>query len=391
MVSEGARGCQMMQKGARECQEVQKGARGCQMVPESPRGCQRVPDGDRGCQRVSEGARGCQMVPESARGCQRVPDGARGCQMVPEGAGGCQRGQIGTVVAPGLGKTSDLIFATVSIAGVEVVALLDTGATTSCCRWEWHQKWKDHLGAMIKSKVRIIGVGPDPIKIKGLTRPLTLHWDGVGGKFQLMILTALTDVDVVLGMDILSQFDVKIDFKKQVARPAREACTPLEPAKTVGLLLNNPAFTLMGKIPVKEEEVEEVVKGVLRQGHRKVHRVWMASDIKTKTKEKREDRKIVRESSMPWNQAGYKAQLQKDLKDIRQKFSRVLGQDLDKSGNPFVEATGPVKRIEESVLVDLCMQRSGRRGSGCDAPNQLTDFLNHLMDFEKRLRDFPLP
>ena len=47
---------------------------------------------------------------------------------------------------------------------------------------------------MIKSKVRIMGVCPDPIRIKGLTKPLTLHWDGVGGKFQLMILTALTDV-----------------------------------------------------------------------------------------------------------------------------------------------------------------------------------------------------
>ena len=126
---------------------------------------------------------------------------------------------------------------------------------------------------MIKSKVRIIGVGPDPIKIKGLTRPLTLHWDGVGGKFQLMILTALTDMDVVLGMDVLSQFDVKIDFKKQVARPAREACTPLEPAKVVGLFLNNPGFTFKGKIPVKEEGVEEVAKGVLRPCYREVHRV----------------------------------------------------------------------------------------------------------------------
>ena len=266
MVSEGARGCQMMQKGARECQKVPEDARGCQMVPESARGCQRVPDGDKWCQRVPEGVSGCQMVPESARGCQRVPDGARGCQMVPEGARGYQRGQIGMVVAPGLGKTSDLFFVTVSIAGVEVVALVDTGATTSCCRWEWYQKWQDHLGALIKSKVRIIGVGPDPIKIKGLTRPLTLHWYGVGGKFQLMILTALTDVDVVLGMDVLSQFDVKIDFKKQVASPAREPCAPLKPAKTVGLLLNNPAFTFKGKIPVKEEGVEEVVKGARRQG-----------------------------------------------------------------------------------------------------------------------------
>ena len=304
---------------------------------------------------------------------------------MPDDAKGCHRGQIGTVVALALGKASELFFVTVSIAGVEVVVLVDTGATTSCCKWEWYQKWKDHLGALIKSKVRVIVVGHDPIKVKGLTKPLTLHWDGVGGKFQLMIMTALTDVDV------LSQFDVKIDFKKQVASPAREPCTPLEPAKTVGLLLNNPAFTFKGKIPVKEEEVEEVVKGVPRQGHREVHRVWMASDIKTKTKDKRKDRKIVRESSMPWNKAGYKAQLQKDLEDIRQKFNRVLGQDLDKSNNSLVEAAGPVKCIEGSVLVDLCMQRSGRRGSGCDAPKTSDGFPKSSEGFRKASEGFPTP
>ena len=70
---------------------------------------------------------------------------------------------------------------------------------------------------------------------------------------------------------------------------------------------------------------------------------------------------------MLWDQAGYKAQLQKDLKDIRQKLSRVLGKDLD---NSFVEATSPVKCIEGGVLVNLCMQRSGKRGSGCNAPNE---------------------
>ena len=330
-------------------------------------------------------------MPDGTRECQRVPDGDSGCQIVPDGTRGCQRDQIGTVDAPGLGKASDLIFVTVSIAGVEVVALVDTGATTSCCRWEWYQKWKDHLGAVIKSKVRIIGVGPDPIKIKGLTRPLTLHWDGVGGKFQLMILTALTDVDVVLGMDVLSQLDVKIDFKKQVARPAREACTLLEPAKTVGLLLNNPGFTFKGKIPVKEEGVEEVVKGVLRQGHREVHRVWMASERKMKTKEKRKDRRIVRESSMPWDKAGYKAQLQRDLKDIQHKLSQVLGKDLAKSDNSFVEATSPVKCLEGGVLVDLCMQRSGKRGSGCDAPKSADRFPNSSDGCSKSSEGCPIP
>ena len=109
------------------------------------------------------------MVSEDARGCQRVPDGTNGFQVVPVSTRECQKDQVRTVVAPGLGKSSDLIFVTVSIVGVEVVALVDTGATTSCCRWEWYQQWKDHLGDVIKLKVRIMGVGPDPINIKGLT------------------------------------------------------------------------------------------------------------------------------------------------------------------------------------------------------------------------------
>ena len=160
---------------------------------------------------------------------------------------------------------------------------------------------------------------------------------------------------------------------------------------TVGLLLNNPGFTFKGKIPVKEEGVEEVAKGVLRQAYREVHRVWMASERKIKTKDKREDHKIVQESSMPWNQAGYKAQLQKDLKDIRQKLSRVLGQDLAKSDNLFVEATSPVNCIEGGVLVDLCMQRSGKRGSGCDAPKSADRFPRSADGSFKASKGFPTP
>ena len=88
------------------------------------------------------------MVPDSARRCQRVPDGARGCQTVPEGARGCQRGQIGTFVAPVSDKASQLIVVKVTIAGVEVAALVDTGTTAPCCRWGWYQKWKSNLGSL---------------------------------------------------------------------------------------------------------------------------------------------------------------------------------------------------------------------------------------------------
>ena len=115
----------------------------------------------------------------------------------------------------------------------------------------------------------------------------------------------------------------------------------------------------------------------------------MASERKMKTKDKRKDRRIVRKSSMQWNQADYKAQLQKDLKDIRQKLSRVLGQDLAKSDNSFEEATSPVNCIEGGILVDLCMQRSSKRGSGCNAPMRLIDFLHQLMGLLSLLRDCP--
>ena len=35
-----------------------------------------------------------------------------------------------------------------------------------------------------------------------------------------------------------------------------------------------------------------------------------------------------------------------------------------------VDAAGPDRHIEGSILVDLCVQRSGERGSGCDAPSE---------------------
>ena len=56
-----------------------------------------------------------------------------------------------------------------------------------------------------------------------------------------------------------------------------------------------------------------------------------------------------------------------------------------------MEATGPVKCIEGSVLVDLCMQRSGRRGSGCDAPKAADGFPKSFEGFPKASEGFPTP
>ena len=73
----------------------------------------------------------------------------------------------------------------------------------------------------------VVGVGNVPVEVKGLTKPLSLHWDNVEGQCQLMVLTTLTDVDVILGMDALSQFSVKVNCKEQTASPTQECCTSL--------------------------------------------------------------------------------------------------------------------------------------------------------------------
>ena len=73
----------------------------------------------------------------------------------------------------------------------------------------------------------VVGVGNVPVEVKGLSQPLSLQWDGVESQCQLMVLTTLTDVDVILGMDVLSQFGIRIDCKKQTASPAQEYCTSL--------------------------------------------------------------------------------------------------------------------------------------------------------------------
>ena len=72
------------------------------------------------------------------------------------------------------------------------------------------------------------------------------------------------------------------------------------------------------------------------------------------------------------------------LKVIREKWSvhqgrirvQILGdaKDLPSELRAIVEATGPDDYIEGSVLVDLCTQRSGQRGNGCDAPNTSEEF-----------------
>ena len=124
-------------------------------------------------------------------------------------------------MAPVLNKSSPLVIAEVTIAGVKVVALIDTGAMSSCCRRGWYNQWKTHLGPLKQTDTLVIGVGNVPVELKGVTKSLELEWDSVTNHCELMVLSTLEDVDVILGMDIIARLDVQISgrSKEAILRP----------------------------------------------------------------------------------------------------------------------------------------------------------------------------
>ena len=128
-------------------------------------------------------------------------------------------------MAPVLDKSSPLVTAEVTIAGVKVVALIDTGATSSCCRWGWYDQWKSHLGPLRQTNTLVIGVGNVPVELKGVTQVLELEWDSVIDHCEMMVLSTLEDVDVILGMDIISRLDVQISGRSKDATPRPESVT----------------------------------------------------------------------------------------------------------------------------------------------------------------------
>ena len=148
-------------------------------------------------------------------------------------------------MAPVLDKSSPLVTAEVMIAGVKVVALIDTGATSSCCRWGWYDQWKGQLGPLKQTSTLLIGVGNVPVELKGVTQVLELEWDSVIDPCEMMVLSTLEDVDIILGMDIISRLDVQISGRSKDVTPRPESVTSevLKVSQKVVIPLANHIFS----------------------------------------------------------------------------------------------------------------------------------------------------
>ena len=64
-----------------------------------------------------------------------------------------------------------------------------------------------------------------PVELKGITQVLELEWDSIRDHCQMVVLPTLEDVDVILGMDVISRLDVQISGRSKAAVPRPEGTT----------------------------------------------------------------------------------------------------------------------------------------------------------------------
>ena len=62
-----------------------------------------------------------------------------------------------------------------------------------------------------------------PVELKGITQVLELKWESMVDHCEMMVLSKLEDVDVILGMDIISRLDVQISGSSKDAKPRLES------------------------------------------------------------------------------------------------------------------------------------------------------------------------
>ena len=122
-------------------------------------------------------------------------------------------------MAPAQVLMSGVIFQEIVVAGVVVRALVDSGASTSCCTKRWYKKYQNEVGPLYQDATKIVGVGNIPINVDGRTSCLPLEEDDSKLFLTLLVIPTLEEPDLILGMDVLQRLGVRIDAKIGAAKP----------------------------------------------------------------------------------------------------------------------------------------------------------------------------
>ena len=127
----------------------------------------------------------------------------------------------GAKVAPVRCAVAPPISGLLSIEGIPVEGLVDTGASVTCLGFAIWWRYRARWGALEPFTSAVHGAHSKPLHIAGKTKHLDIQWGEARGRASFIIIVGLESPPCLIGMDIMRPLRVRIDVTEGTATPAQ--------------------------------------------------------------------------------------------------------------------------------------------------------------------------
>ena len=108
-----------------------------------------------------------------------------------------------------------------SIEGVPVTGLVDTGASITCLGFAIWWRYRAQWGALKPFENTVHGAHGKPLHIAGKTEHLDIQWGEARGRASFVVIVGLESPPCLIGMDIMRPLRVRINVTEGTATPAQ--------------------------------------------------------------------------------------------------------------------------------------------------------------------------
>ena len=108
-----------------------------------------------------------------------------------------------------------------TLEGIPVLGLVDTGASVTCLRFSVWWRYRTQWGPLKPFEGTVHGTHGKPLQIAGKTQHLDLQWGEAHGRACFIVVVGLESPPCLIGMDIMRPLRVRIDVTNGTATPAQ--------------------------------------------------------------------------------------------------------------------------------------------------------------------------
>ena len=121
---------------------------------------------------------------------------------------------VGCAVGP-------LISGQLTVEGIPVLGLVDTGASVTCMGFAIWWRYRAQWGALKQFEGTVHGAHGKPLQIAGKTQNLDIQWGEARGRASFIVIVGLESPPCLIGMDIMRPLRVHIDVTNGTATPTQ--------------------------------------------------------------------------------------------------------------------------------------------------------------------------